>query len=146
MSDPVSLAGTAVGIVSLGLSVCKGLVSYYSQVRDCPKETKNMLQKIEGLKDVLEVLEDVFRSHDDLKTETPAVKTAKQNILACTNGLEELKDITEKCEATSAKSGRDLINRMSYPFRRDTIKAILEHVDSLQSNLDTSIDVLHLQV
>lgn len=145
MSDPVSLAGTAVGIVSLGLSVCQGLASYYSQVRDCPKETRNILQKIEGLNDVLEVLEDVFRSHHGLKTvETAAVKTATQNILACKSGLEELMDITEKCEATSAKSGRDLINRMSYPFKRDTIKAILEHVDSLQSNLDTSINILHL--
>jgi hypothetical protein len=151
MSDPVSLAGTAVGIVSLGLSVCQGLVSYYSTFRDYSKETKNMLQKLEGLKDVLQVLEDFFQYHDDLRTETAAVKTAavktaKRNILACKRGLGQLEDIMDKCKATPVKPERDFLNRALYPFRRDTIKAVLEHVESLQSNLDTSIDVLQLQV
>ena len=146
MSDPISLAGTAVGVVSLGLSVCQGLISYYSAVRDCPKEAKNMLQKLEGLKDVLEVLEDVFQSHDTLRTETAAVKTAKRNIQACKSGLEQLKNIMNECQAIPVKSGQDFFNRSLYPFRRGTIRAVLEHVESLQSNLDTSIDVLQLQV
>ncbi|KAJ5352201.1 hypothetical protein N7452_001175 [Penicillium brevicompactum] len=146
MGDPISLAGTAVGIVSLGLSVCQGIFSYCSCFRDCPKETKNMLQKLEGLKDVLEVLEDVFQSHENLRTETPAVKAAKRHILACENGLLQLKDILDKSKATPTNSKRDLINRAAYPFKRDTIRAILEHLESLQSNLDTSISVLQLQV
>jgi hypothetical protein len=115
-----------------------------------------MLQKLEGLKDVLQVLEDFFQYHDDLRTETAAVKTAavktaavktaKRNILACKRGLGQLEDIMDKCKASPVKPERDFINRALYPFRRDTIKAVLEHVESLQSNLDTSIDVLQLQV
>lgn len=146
MGDPLSLAGTAVGIVSLGLSVCQGIFSYCSCFHDCPKETKNMLQKLEGLKDVLEVLEDVFLSHENLRTETPAVKAAKRHILACENGLLQLKDILDKSKATPTDLKRDLINRAAYPFKRDTIRAILEHLESLQSNLDTSISILQLQV
>lgn len=103
MSDPISLAGTAVGVVSLGLSVCQGLISYYSAVRDCPKEAKNMLQKLEGLKDVLEVLEDVFQSHDTLRTETAAVKTAKRSIQACKSGLEQLKNIMNELPGNSCE-------------------------------------------
>lgn len=148
MSDPVSLAGTAVGIVSLGLSVCQGLVSYYSTFRDYSKDTKNILQKLEGLKDVLQVLEEFFQNYDDLQPETKAVKTAKRNILACKDGMKQLNEIMGKCKAVSisVKPEREFISRALYPFRRDTIKAALEHIESLQSNLDTSIDVLQLQV
>lgn len=81
MSDPISLAGTAIGVVSLGLSVCQGLISYYSTFRDCPRDAANMLEKLEGLKDVLEVLEGVLQSHDNLRTETAAVYSSMQEWL-----------------------------------------------------------------
>jgi hypothetical protein len=118
----------------------KAFFSYCSTFRDCPKETKNMLQKLEGLKDVLDVLEDVFQGHEDLQTETPPVKAAKRNILACENGLVQLKDILDNFKATPVDLNRDLINRASYPFKCGAIRAILEHFEGLQSNLDTCND------
>ncbi|KAJ5360858.1 hypothetical protein N7517_010049 [Penicillium concentricum] len=144
--DPVSLTGTAVGIVSLGLTVCQSLVYYYSAFRGYSEDTQNALKKLQNLKDILTVLEDVLQSHDILQTETAATRAAKQNIMACKGGLEQLKRLMDKCKAMPGEQKRDYINRALYPFRRDTIKSLLQHVESLQSNLGTSMDILQLYV
>lgn len=146
MGDPLSVPGTAVGIVSLGLSVCQGIYSYYSAFQDGPKETQNILQRIDGLQNSLGVLGSVFQKHENLRTEPLDVKSAKRQVLACQNGLVQLKDILDKFKATPVDLKRSFINRASYPFKRDTIKAILEHVQAVQLNLDTSLAVLQLQV
>lgn len=144
MGDPVSLTGTAVGIVSLGLTVCQGLVSYYNDFRAFSEDTRNVLEKLEDLKDVLEVLEDVLQSHDDLRKDDAATRTAKRNIVTCKSGLEKLEAIMNRCKATPGGQKRDYITKALYPFRRSTIRSLVEHVESLQSNLDTSMDVLQL--
>ncbi|KAJ5249128.1 hypothetical protein N7468_000579 [Penicillium chermesinum] len=145
MGDPLSLTGTAVGIVSLGLSVCQGLVSYYSALRSYSQDTKNVINKLEGLKDVLAGLEALLQRLGPLQTETAAIKTAERHILACRGGLSQLKEIMDKCEETSSGLQRGY-SRALYPFRRDTIGSVLKHVESLQSNLDTSMHILSLQV
>lgn len=146
MGDPVSLTGTAVGIVSLGLTVCQGLVSYYNDFRAFSEDTRNVLEKLEDLKDVLEVLEDVLQSHDDLRKDDAATRTAKRNIVTCKGSLEKLEEVMNKCKATPGGQKRDYITRALYPFRRSTIRSLVKHVESLQSNLDTSMDVLQLSV
>ena len=58
MSDPFSVAGSAVGVISLGISVCQGLVTYCSQYKSFNDGISNMIRKVQGLNDILAALHD----------------------------------------------------------------------------------------
>lgn len=46
MSDPLSVAGTAVGIASLGIQVCQGLIKYLQAVNDRNEEIKDAVRDV----------------------------------------------------------------------------------------------------
>lgn len=57
MADLASLAGTAVGVISLGIQVCQGLVSYYKNWKSFDDDIAHLYAKIDGLRITLENLE-----------------------------------------------------------------------------------------
>ncbi len=56
MADPFSVAGSAVGVVSLSLSVCQGLFQYYNACREGPEDVISLRHSLEGLIRALDVL------------------------------------------------------------------------------------------
>lgn len=56
MADPLSIAGGAVGFVSLGLTSCKSIISFYETYKDQDEETNGLVRKSEELRIVLEAL------------------------------------------------------------------------------------------
>lgn len=53
MADPLGVAGTIVGIVSLGLTVSKGLTTFIEAVRDAPEDLKAVQNDLSALCEVL---------------------------------------------------------------------------------------------
>ena len=56
MGDPFSSASSAIGVLSLGLTVCQGLITYCSQVKSFKQEIDDVVGKANGLKGVLKAL------------------------------------------------------------------------------------------
>ncbi|KAF9887780.1 hypothetical protein FE257_009586 [Aspergillus nanangensis] len=118
-------------------------------VQDYPEEPRNATTQLEGLQDVLGVLHGVLQRSDILLNGNPAMGVVAKNILVCENGLQKLKTILDKCEASHGpqdKTKRARLNRALYPFQRGTIKSLLQHVDSLKANLGTSMQALQLSL
>ena len=42
MGDPFSVAGSAVGVISLGLAICQSLISYYGSWKAYDDEIKSL--------------------------------------------------------------------------------------------------------
>ncbi|KAL4910540.1 hypothetical protein BDW74DRAFT_172011 [Aspergillus multicolor] len=57
MADPFSLLSGAAGVVSLGLTVCQGLVAYYGSFTAFSSETESFLTRVKGLSATLELLQ-----------------------------------------------------------------------------------------
>jgi hypothetical protein len=147
MSDPFSIASSAVGIISLGLQVTQGLVTYYSQFKSFDSDIAEISRKAEGLHGILQVLEVPLRKFEIDNAPIPAqVRTA---ISASEEGLRNLNGWIEKYGNTKPPANiedrlRLLRKRTLFPFRRDTLLGLKSTLESLQSNLDTAIQVLHL--
>jgi hypothetical protein len=60
MGDPFSVAGSAVGVISLGLQVCQGLASYINKYKSADKEMRDFKCRIEGLESILQGLRDIL--------------------------------------------------------------------------------------
>jgi Fungal N-terminal domain of STAND proteins len=151
MGDPVSVTGSAVGIVSLGLTLCQGLLAFYGPYKAYDEETRSIAGKVQGLKTVLETLQELVI---DLEAsgafQSGSYATVLQNnIIACEKALQSLDDILAKCTATSPpgrlnKENWFQKNRVLYPFRRETLKALKDTVNGLQANLDTAVQVFQV--
>lgn len=149
MADPLPITGSAVGVVSLGLTVCQGLISYYGPWSAYDKEISYVAQKAEGLKATLTMLQKPVQNLGSSVHEAPI--EVQRRILACVELLESLESAIERCKKTSPPSdfqdkAQAMRRRMMYPFRRDTLQLLVNSVEGLQANLNTAIQVLQMYI
>ncbi|KAF5861811.1 hypothetical protein ETB97_012439 [Aspergillus alliaceus] len=144
MSHPLSVAGSVVGLISLGLTICQGVISYYSAYRAYSEETRNVVTQLEGLQGVLGVLEGVLQQSKNQQNGSLAILGVKKNIIACGNGLEKLKSILENCEVPQSHGKRANMNRTGILFSGEQSSPFLNMPMVFWSNLGMPLQVLSL--
>ena len=150
MTDPLSVTGSAVGVISLGLTICQGLLAYYGPFKDYDEQMQDVSNRIKSFNSTLKALEDVLAKAQSLSsTQTAQSATvALDSIFNCQEGLKRLKNMLDKCRnSPSTKSflgSKIQINRMLYPFKRETLVTLLDTMSWLQADLNTSLQVLTL--
>lgn len=145
MTDPFSVAGTAVGITSLGVQVCQGLFRYYSHFRGYHDDIDGLLNNIEGRRGIFKALVLVKQ-----KIETDNHEPSEQlqvALLACEAALKSLDTKLKRC--TEAKvpmamldRGKAAKNRFLWPFKKDTVMGMQAMLDKLQANLHLALLIL----
>jgi hypothetical protein len=150
MADPFSVTGSAVGVISLGLTVCQGLLAYYGQFKAFHEQIDEVTDRMAALESILKALQHVLINASVLSMcETaPSATVAIDSILKCYDGLNKLGRMVEKCDATKStrnSTGHNKqISRLLYPFRRETLMALTETMSCLQANLNTSLQLLNM--
>ncbi|KAK2781391.1 hypothetical protein FQN53_000582 [Emmonsiellopsis sp. PD_33] len=144
--DPFSITGSAVGVISLGLTVCQGLVKYYQSWKDCPDDIKAMADSIENLMESLRLIDHQLKSghlKPDLVSQVEtSIKSCQDKMLDLNNELEKLKE-----EAGSGKLKQKLSiqsRRLQYPFKQPTIQRLGEKVSGLRGNISVALDALQI--
>ncbi|KAF2117923.1 hypothetical protein BDV96DRAFT_685560 [Lophiotrema nucula] len=149
MGDPFSVAGTAVGITSLGIQICQGLVQYYSQFRSYHDDIESAIQRLEGLEGILKALESV-KSKVEMDNHEPS-EQLQLAMRACEACLKKLELQLKKCGETKIPGTlKDRANmarkRLLWPFKRDTLKDLQGTLDRLQHNLQLSLKILGIDL
>ncbi|KPA37196.1 hypothetical protein FLAG1_10001 [Fusarium langsethiae] len=139
MSDPLSLAGTAVGITSLGIQVCQGLISYLRAVRGRKEEIRDGVREIEKVVSLLYSLNNTLPKVR-LRNGTTSLQTS---IKHCYAKLEELQKLLDELNE-SRFSNKAVIRAISYPFQQENLSTIRESLRSILSDLDLIISVISL--
>lgn len=144
MGDPLSATGTAVGIVSLGIQVCKGLIWYLDNVKDAKDKATQMMKEVDHLANILEILEGVISKVDM----TPAVSMTRTGIVECATAIEKIRDklglVTRGNHSGIRAYFHDVKGRLSYPCKQDDIiywKGVLDHI---QQSLQTALLALQM--
>ncbi|KAF2679906.1 hypothetical protein K458DRAFT_313076 [Lentithecium fluviatile CBS 122367] len=143
------VAGAVVGITSLGMQVCQGLIGYYYPFRNFRDDIEAIITRVEGLQEILEALESVnnrLRQPDDA-----VVKQLQQTVDACSAGLAALDSMRKKCGDTTipgtwqdkAKFARQ---RLFWPFKKDTLAEMQTTLDRLQINLLSAQQLVAIDV
>ncbi|KAL4996587.1 hypothetical protein BDV10DRAFT_108566 [Aspergillus recurvatus] len=152
MVDAFTVTTGAVGVISLGLSVCQGLLAYYGPFKTFHEQISDIESRITALEGILKVLQRVvnegFAQFGHSTAQSTAV--ALDSIWSCQDRLNRLQIILQKCTQTNgfnicAGVSRQ-VNRLLYPFRRETLMALMESLDWLQSTLNTSLQMLTISM
>ena len=86
MSEAVALAGSAVGITSLGIQVCQGLLSYYHDWKNYDEDMKTTTDAISDLEQKFALLKDVLNS-PRLAQDHKIRDGVTQSLVQCEKGL-----------------------------------------------------------
>lgn len=145
MADPVSLSGTAVGVIALGITVCQGLYKYYAPLKARNGDIQAALDRLEGLGKTLEILK--ARLPEAQSVSQDIITDVESKILSCKESIEELDEYLKKCRMSHPPADwmdkvRAQRYKFMYPFRQGTLQDLGQRLCHLQGNLDTAIMLL----
>ncbi|KAI0404822.1 hypothetical protein F4802DRAFT_213140 [Xylaria palmicola] len=126
MSDPLSMAASIVGIISLGIQVTQILFNHYKDMQAENTDAAQMAQKLRSLSLVLHNLYRYLHRPRDgfLLREIEAI------VKRCKKDIQKLKRRAGKFGRPPETSNRSTIRtagrRIAYPFRKNTLKATID--------------------
>ena len=122
MADPFSITGSAVGVVSLAIQVCKGLEWYLSGVKEAKNKAEQIAAETEELANLLERLESVIGKVDP----SQSVSATRTGIVSCANAIatirKKLKPDDQAANGGIKSSLKRLTKRLAFPFKEADIK------------------------
>jgi len=126
MAGAVGVSGSVVGIISLGIQVCQGLLQYYGSWSGQRQRISKIVSSIEGLASTFKLLRDIVANEVFSMNKTENVVT---RIVDCESGIKGLREELEKVrgvnpvESTSGFRNklRENSKRLLYPFRESTL-------------------------
>lgn len=150
MADPVSVAGLAVSVVSLGIQVSGGITTYIDSLSCRDKDIASIRQQNASLQKSLEVIEaslpQFHRKHHPATTAVHECLDSSKNELSTLESL--ISDLTS-CDQF-AKSRKDKFKsqgkRLLYPFSRPKVKELETRICNTNSALQLALQTLGLFV
>lgn len=141
MGDPLSVAGTAVGIISLGLTVCNAIVDYGRAYRAFGEDIQNVKSKAESIGENLEILRDAIEYTRIAQPETAIVLSNK--IIRIESALRRLESkINRYGPSVSPESlARKTFKKTTYPFRKDDFRDLVADLNSVQDDLQVALEM-----
>jgi nitrogen regulatory protein PII-like uncharacterized protein len=97
----MEVAGSAVGIASLGIQVCQGLLTYYDAWKGYDHDITSTYNAITDLRDTLTLLESVLQQERD----TERVRRVRTCVNNCKDALLELDKKRESLHRYSQPEG-----------------------------------------
>ena len=149
MSDPLSIAGGAAGIISLGIQVTQSLVDFYNSYKALDSDLVSITQRLECLLEIFHSLAKAVSDRNFQAEDRNLVRKIEKSIEACDDLIQELQDECKKLTKTSLKGVRDAARiagrRALYPFRKSTLQKLDEDIDDINSSLSFALRVLELK-
>ncbi|GAB1739832.1 hypothetical protein NU219Hw_g4767t1 [Hortaea werneckii] len=144
----MQVAGSAVGIASLGIQVCQGLIAYIDSWKDYGYDVAEARNSISDLHDTLVLLEDNLQAGGlDAKRAarvTSCLQSCKDSIQDLGKKLDDIQK-HGKPEGLGQKA-RAGIQKAVYPFRKDTLTKLRGNVADVRERLKLALQVLQLSV
>jgi hypothetical protein len=143
----MDVAGSIVGFLSLGITLCDGIVTYCRAWKDQDKEISTLTTLCETSKQILQDIEQ--RIKDKPTLDPSVVNILNATLLACTKHTEEVLRLTRNYSAGPAPStvklrARDLLQRLKFPFEKKTLEDLKSIMIAFRGNVDIAISVLQL--
>ena len=147
MADPLSAAGTAVGIVSLGLQVSQGLITYYSHFKSFHEDISNITRSLETFRGILQCLDEPLRRVEVEESGMP--EQVRNAVAICEDGILLLQRVVARYDNTAVPVGRRekaslVLGRMAYPFKKETLLGLRSRLQELQTHLVMAVGILNL--
>lgn len=123
--DPLSIAASVAGLVSLGAEAIKIIGEYYTSAKNAPKDIRNIKTELESLSIILQRLELLLRSG---KTGSNSFSFDTSSVLATAliSCESKIREVTAKLERPKDGSAARMWERLKWPFSEKEVQKLLE--------------------
>ena len=145
--EAFAIASNAAGLLSLGIEVCKGLLTYYRSYRNAESDIVGMYSSIETLTKTLILLESVVQN--DI-FDRQIVENVEKSILSTQNGIRSLGKKLDKIRLHQGeKDGwvektKTPFRKAIYPFKQSVLVKLQELANELRDDLALALNVLQV--
>ena len=148
MGDAFGVAGSAVGVISLGIQVCQGLLVYYDSWKGCHQDIENTSRSLASLTETLKLVSRAIRNKQGQGD--PVEEQINSIVLRCLTGIkalsEELKSFERYPDSADIRSKiKSHMRRLYYPFKESTLSKLRDSVQDVRDELVPALSVLQLE-
>ncbi|KAK2690499.1 hypothetical protein QWA68_010314 [Fusarium oxysporum] len=149
MGDPLSIASGVAGLVSLGLTVCNGLHTYFSAIKDRKEDVAIAHQSLALFKfHVFAVQSSAAKLGH---RHSPAIDGLQLSLINCEMQLECLETLLNELVPTEDQSlAKEIWRRQKliaqYPFDRKKLVQLEEYLSRANATLSSFIQALNLDI
>lgn len=142
MSDPFSIASGAVGIISLGIQLCKHITEYAEGWRGYDEDIESIGLKAESLKGPLKQLRDFVE--DTRVTDPETANDIADKVLELERSLKRLENRLTQAKPIISNSLRERLKnklkKAAYPVRvQNALREIKGDLDSIQGTINFAL-------
>ena len=149
MGDPISVTGSVLGVISLGIQVTQSLVNFYNSYKIQNPDLAHTRHMLDSLLEIFQSLEKTLSDREFLADEQDLVKNIETSIKNCDDLIYEMQDEVQKFDKTSPEETIAIIKRAgrraTYPFRQSTLQKLDEDIKDVRANISSALDALQLQ-
>ena len=120
--DPLSIAASIAGLISLTIQVSESVTSYGKAVKDAPKSIEEMISELYSMLSVLRQLESLFRSQQVKCSSFDHSSVLALAIIRCDENIGKL--LSKLRQMESHKLSR-AFERLQWPFSEKNLNKIL---------------------
>ena len=145
--EALGLSSAAAGLISLGLTVCQGLLDYYHSYKDAENQVAQMYASIEALTETFRLLESAV---EPKVFSRGSVQKIEQSIISAERGLQSLRKKLDKVRLIPLQSGWKAkgmaqLRRTLFPFKESTLAKLKELGIELRQDLTLALEVLQIE-
>ncbi|KAI3574497.1 hypothetical protein IWW34DRAFT_705998 [Fusarium oxysporum f. sp. albedinis] len=150
MADPLSVAGLALAVVSLGLQVTVSITDYFDSLKSRDQDIASIIQQNGMLRKTLQVIEtSISRFQNDHRTASEALRQSLDSCKGELKGLESMVAtlITDEQGTTGrANKARNKGKKLLYPLHRPKLEKIATKLHHINATLQLGLQSLGLAV
>ncbi|KAI9148367.1 26S proteasome non-ATPase regulatory subunit [Paramyrothecium foliicola] len=140
------LASGIAGLVSLGITVCQGLLLYYNSYKGFRDDIDTTYMSVESVAKALLAIESVV-SRGRFSPEVASL--VENSVRLCAQGLDTLSKKLDKIKSLPPDGSlktrlRETKRNMLYPFKESTLVKLREICQDLGDNLNLALDTLNI--
>lgn len=142
MADPLSIAGSVAGILSLGIESCKLIVKYCDDIRGADDQIDSIALKAGGLLSTLQQIDTLLKETDGIHPKI--AEDIKQKVRENESWIKRINERVARLSIATSSNGlgdklRSTAKKAAYPLRKDSLLSTVEILQGLQMNLHTAL-------
>ncbi|KAH7130033.1 hypothetical protein B0J11DRAFT_482274, partial [Dendryphion nanum] len=137
MADPLSVAGSIAGLISLSDTIFRRLYRYIKDVKNAEKEVQQLKDEVSLLNGVLHNLRLVA---EDLEADSNLVCTLRtDHVNACLATLYKLDEKLKKVDFSGRSKIHTTVQKIAWPFKTMNIKEFIDDINQHRANLTMAL-------
>lgn len=137
MAEALGIASGVAGLISLGITLCEGVITYYTSYKDRNDSVARMYASVEMLNKTFALLNSAMNNKS---LNLSIVAHVEEIVDSCSDGLKSLQKKLDKIK----QNPNSKLAKVTYPLKESTLVKLIEISNDLRDNLALALNVLQM--